>query len=144
MPLISFCVNMPGPDKACSESLIIFRAGIRALEICLAGKGWNSPGRREQYAITGPEALIGVEADAKELKRALLAVEESHPLGRLFDFDVLKTDGKAVSRADFALPLRRCLICSGPAAECARGRRHDLAELLEKIREITARFQENT
>ena len=66
------------------------------------------------------------------LQRAL----QQHPLGRLFDLDVLHTDGRSLSRREFDLPPRRCLICDDLAAVCGRSRRHSNEELQVRIRQI--------
>ena len=93
------------------------------------------PGITSVSEATGPEALYVVEAHARELKQALVALEESHPLGRLWDIDVIDPDAGPVARASLGLPARRCLVCEEPAHACARSRRHPLDEVLQFIEE---------
>ena len=80
--------------------------------------------------------MIAVEAPPGELKRALVDLEAAEVLGRLWDLDVTDPILGALSRQDFGLPVRRCLVCDEPAHACARSRAHSLSELLEVIEVI--------
>ena len=64
----------------------------------------------------------------------MLAVEleDIDPIGRLYDMDVLDTDGKKISREDMGLPRRKCLLCENDAAVCARSRAHSLEALTDR------------
>ena len=73
------------------------------------------------------------------MKRAMLAVEATHPLGRLFDLDVLTGDAAPLGRAAFGLGPRRCFVCERPAAECRRAGSHSLDVLYEAISELLRR-----
>jgi Phosphoribosyl-dephospho-CoA transferase (holo-ACP synthetase) len=66
----------------------------------------------------------------------MITLEQQHPLGRLFDLDVLQADGRSLSRREFDLPPRRCLICDELAAACGRSRRHSSEELQVRIHQI--------
>jgi holo-ACP synthase/triphosphoribosyl-dephospho-CoA synthase len=59
----------------------------------------------------------------------MTALEECHPLGRLFDIDVIAEDGDKVSRSTIGLPERACLVCGKTGAGCARSRAHPLDEV---------------
>jgi len=85
---------------------------------------------------TGPEALYVIEADAGLLKSASVELEEQHPLGRLWDLDVIAPGPRTLSRKDFGYSARRCLACERPAFECGRSRRHPLHELWTTIEKI--------
>ena len=63
-------------------------------------------------------------------------IEESHPRGRLFDMDVIGTDGMKLSRGTY----RKCIICGCQAQECARSRKHSVEELQAKIEELLNQF----
>lgn len=76
---------------------------------------------------------MSIEAPAHDLKLATIELEHSHPLGRLWDIDVLTPEGEILSRRHFALPARRCLLCGQSAAECARGKTHALSGLLSQM-----------
>lgn len=133
-PLVSFTVNMPGAVKRCAGALAVHRAGIAALRERLAGyvvyyKTLESP--------AGYEGFFAVDLPAEALKRITCDIEETAPLGRLMDLDVLRPAGGTVSRGALGLPPRPCLLCGGDAKVCARSQAHPMALLLEEIGRIT-------
>ncbi len=132
--LVSFTVNMPGAVKRCAPALAVHRAGVAALRERLAGhvvyyKTLDYP--------TGYEAYFAVDLPPEELKRLLVGLEETHPMGRLMDLDVLRPDGTAVSRSELGLPRRKCLLCGGDAKACARSQAHSLEDLWAEISRLT-------
>ena len=66
----------------------------------------------------------------------MVAIEEGHGLGRLFDIDVLAGAGQIVDRAQIGLPPRGCLVCGAPGAGCARSRAHGIEELQRATRTL--------
>ncbi|WP_395225429.1 citrate lyase holo-[acyl-carrier protein] synthase, partial [Escherichia coli] len=78
---------------------------------------------------SGREGLLSIAAPARDLNLATIELEHSYPLGRLWDIDVLTPEGEILSRGDYSLPARRCLLCVQSAAVCARGKSHPLADL---------------
>ena len=95
----------------------------------------------ESYELdTGHEAYFVVNTDARTLKAYTLQLENQHPLGRLFDFDVIGPDGSAVSREDLGNPKRKCLLCDEDAHVCARSKRHPMEELTKEIQSIADLF----
>jgi holo-ACP synthase len=139
-PLVSFTVNMPGASKNNIAALRIFREGMKSVERLIAGNGWAVLAQRRHSSPAGPEALACVQAAPYDLKRAMLLLEENHPLGRLFDFDVLTPEGRGISRARFGKPMRSCFLCGNPAALCAREQKHSLEALQNHIRELLLPF----
>ena len=101
---------------------------------------WPLLFREVFWRNTGPEALYVLDLDAEVLKLATTDLEERHPLGRLWDLDVITTSGTGLSRLQMGRPARRCLLCSRPARECGRSRRHSLPELRRKIRNMVDHF----
>ena len=87
---------------------------------------------------TGWEAFFCADASPETLKEITVAIEDRDPVGRLYDMDVIRTDGSKVSREDLHLPGRKCLLCGDPAHACARSRRHSVEELTEEIQRILA------
>jgi holo-ACP synthase len=121
--VVGVSVVMPGAVKDCALS----RGVAQAADAALAA-AFDASRRRAQRVFAGvtamgPEAFWRVEGDARDVKRAAIAIEATHPLGRLFDLDVETRDGP-VSRATLGAPARACLVCGGPARECGRARRH--------------------
>lgn len=131
--LISFCINMPGEIKDNAESHQIHVAGINAVNRLLKQQGWPVLAHDSWPLVTGPEAFWSVAIHPVELKKALITLEQQHPLGRLFDLDVLNSDGLSLSRKDFDLPPRRCFVCNELAAVCGRSRRHSIESLHQAI-----------
>jgi holo-ACP synthase len=134
--LISFCINMPGEIKDNAEAHQLQASGVLAVQRELKSLGWPALAHASWRHITGPEAFWSVAIPAEKLKIAMITLEQQHPLGRLFDLDVLQADGRSLSRREFDLPPRRCLICNELAAACGRSRRHNQEELQAHIRQI--------
>ena len=129
--LICLTVNMPGPVKVCAASKIICAAALRAIKEI---KGTSLLGL---YADGyGQEAYISCQAGPIEIKKLTAQIEEVHPLGRLFDIDVIGADASKISREDIGMPGRRCLLCGRPAAECASTRAHSVDELRAAIEDM--------
>lgn len=126
--VIGFSAVMPGPVKDCAVSQAAARVADVALRQAFAAPEWHA--RKAYHGVTamGPEALWLVEGDARDAKRLTVAIEERHPLGRLFDLDVETREG-ALGRASLGLGPRQCLVCGSPARECGRSQRHALDEV---------------
>lgn len=129
-PLVSFTVNIPGKVKKSRRSQAVFQAGVTAIREALAGDILYC---KLLDKVTGPEGYFSVEQDAQTLKDAMCRIEETHPLGRLMDIDVLSAPGVHVSRTELGKPPRRCLVCGNMAAACTRSRAHPAEELLAAI-----------
>ncbi|ROR14737.1 citrate lyase holo-[acyl-carrier protein] synthase [Erwinia sp. JUb26] len=131
--LISFTVLVPGSVKDSPLTRRIFNRGVRALRPLLAASGWEITRQRCVALPSGPEGLLAVSVPADRLKRALIDLEQASPLGRLWDFDVLTPQGAILSRKDYNLPARTCLLCQQEASVCARNRAHPLTDLLRQM-----------
>jgi holo-ACP synthase len=135
LPLVSLTLVMPGPVKDSSDARRLLEEALAALEELLAARAWPFRQYAVRQAPTGPEALLAVDAPARDLKRALAALEDTHPLGRLWDLDVIAPDTGPVSRRSLDLPPRRCLACGEEAHACARSQAHPLPLLLGLIQD---------
>ena len=62
-----------------------------------------------------------------------MQLEDSSPLARLWDIDVIDHNGNLLSRADFNFPPRPCLVCHENAKNCARSRKHHLDEIFAEM-----------
>jgi len=76
-----------------------------------------------------------------ELKAAMCRIEDSHPLGRLMDIDVLSAPGQHVSRTTLGQQPRKCLVCGGMAAACTRSRAHPVEQLIAAIDDLLAGWE---
>ncbi len=133
MPLVSVSIVTPGPVKDTRAARRAMSVGRREFDAIADAENWPIPLREASWDRTGPEALYAVEADGIAVKRHLVELENSHPLGRLWDFDVITPHDGGLSRRDLGYPARRCLVCERPSHECGRSRRHPLAELNQAI-----------
>jgi holo-ACP synthase len=131
--LISFTVVIPGPIKDSEMTRKIFNYGINVLCQLAKQSGWKIKEQASFALATGPEGLIAIDAPAQVIKKAVIALEQEHLLGRLWDIDVVNPLGKILSRRDFALPGRRCLLCQRQAALCARERAHPIPDLITRM-----------
>lgn len=131
-PLISFTMNIAGEIKHTPEIERAFREGVSLVRRQLERIDAPVLAYEEKIAFTGCEALWAVQSDAAELKKRLCIIEETHPLGRLFDLDVIAADGSRLSRS----AERECLICGASVRACARSRAHTADELFRKAQQI--------
>jgi len=144
-PLLCFTMNIPGPVKFDRDVAIGFAVGNWLLKDSLQGKLLYSA---QYHRHTGCEAYYVADLPARELKQIALELEDVHPIGRLFDMDVLDIDGNKLDRQSMGYPRRQCLICGQDAYVCAGRRTHTLEQLRDRtgfLLYITARqwFAEN-
>lgn len=135
-PVVSLTVVMPGPVKDNAGSRRLRDAALAAVISVAEAAGWAACVHRMVDGPAGAEALISVDADAGDLKRAMVTLEDDHPLGRLWDLDVVDPVAGAISRRDLGREPRRCLVCGEPAHACARSRAHTIADLHAAMKAI--------
>ncbi len=129
-PLVCFTMNIAGPVKTSPLIKWGFQAGLNALLKALS----TVKNQQVRYLPTGCEAYLSVEMPAAQLKEICVQIEEATPLGRLFDMDVLDTDGQKLQRATE----RGCLVCGKPGRTCAAGRLHSVEVLQNTTQQILA------
>lgn len=132
LPLLSFTMNIAGPVKTDGLIRCAFFEGVSCIERTLKARRIAVKQEIQTLEFTGNEQLWAVDADAALLKKWMLEIEEIHPLGRLFDIDVLNASGEKLARNAH----RKCLICGGDVHACARSRAHSADELFQKARAI--------
>ena len=84
--LICLTVQLPGPVKRSADSLLIGGAGLDAL-LNIFGSVLRHVQVRDLE--TGYEAYLLVPMPAVELKKRCCQIEDTHPLGRMMDIDVM-------------------------------------------------------
>lgn len=131
--LISFTLNTPGIIKDNEMYREIHKEGMASIVDSLLDKDIEIIYQEEINKSTGSEGYIVVDLDALELKSLLIDLEESHPMGRIFDIDVFDGDHNQISRSDLSLSPRKCLICGQDARVCAREKNHTYQELYNKV-----------
>ncbi len=135
-PVISFCMNTAGPVKTSVLIRRAFRCGIRRLEGSVLASGAKILSKQIRDNITGPEAFYCVDSDPLTLKTVACDVEDKDALGRLFDIDVIDTDGSKIERTQTGRPERLCLLCPNSAKICSSRRLHTVEQLQKKTEEI--------
>ncbi|WP_352403093.1 citrate lyase holo-[acyl-carrier protein] synthase [Pyramidobacter sp.] len=127
--LISYTLNMPGEIKQFPLAQSFFRHGLARLERHLARNGISIVTKACRVEPTGSEAMLLTDGAPADVKRLTVALEVSSPASRLYDMDVLASDGVKISREALGLPPRRCVICGRAAMDCAPRRIHPAREL---------------
>lgn len=128
--LICLTVQLPGPVKRNTQSLLVGGAALAAL---LEKFGSVLSHVQVRDLETGYEAYLLVPLPALPVKKICCEIEQAHPLGRLMDLDVLGPDGLALERTALGLAPRRCLLCDEPARFCMRARTHTPEQLQARI-----------
>ena len=126
-PLLCFTMNIPGPEKYDRDVSIGFCVGNWLLSDAIPRQRILYHSQKRE--ITGCEAYYVVDMPARQLKQLVIELEDIDPIGRLFDMDVLDTDGRKLSRDELGYPRRKCLLCQEDAVVCARSRSHELYQL---------------
>ena len=138
--LLCLTVQLPGPDKRNTTSLKIAEAGVVAVR-----KAFLPEYEELKDLETGYEAYFLVDLPAEEAKRRACEIEDTHPLGRLMDIDVLHEASteptRIVGRADIGLPPRKCLLCENEVRYCMRAKTHSKEELLSRIEQILKEYE---
>lgn len=138
--LLCLTVQLPGPEKRNASSLKIAHAGVEAVR-----KAFLPLYEELNDLETGYEAYYLVDLSPEEAKRRTCQIEDSHPLGRLMDIDVLSTTSTEpthiVGRADIGFPPRRCLLCDNEVRYCMRAKLHTKEELLSRIEQMLKEYE---
>ena len=150
--LVCLTVVMPGSVKRNQQSLTVARAAVKAMrkaynisddllpETELLTNELKTETREclvERDLNTGYEAYLITSLPLLEAKRVAVDIEDTHPLGRLFDIDVIDAQGIPVSRDRVGGQPRRCLVCDHEARYCMRMRWHTQEEIWARIKQMT-------
>jgi len=131
--LVCLTVVMPGNVKRNLCSLVTAQAALTAL---LDRLGEHVQATRARDLVTGYEAFLITDLPALEAKRVTCDIEDSHPLGRLFDIDVMGADGAPIGRQAVGGEPRRCLLCDHESRWCMRNHSHSQEELKARIQQL--------
>ena len=123
--VLSLTINIPGAKKDSNDAKYIYEVALKEIENFRLKVYEKSSTCKE----TGYEALWAFQVDAQKLKTLTCKAEESHPLGRFMDIDVINKNRQILSR----LTPRKCYICEANAKVCARTQKHSIKELLSFI-----------
>ena len=125
-PLICFTMNIAGPIKTSPLIERAFREGVRLIDE--ATRSYEVLEHREEHTNCGPVAFYSLIAEPDILKERMVEIEQNHPIGRLFDIDIIDSEGRKITRSTE----RGCLICGAPGRACAAGRLHPVSELTSR------------
>lgn len=138
--LVSVTMVMPGPVKSNFISLSLadkaeaFLHHYQPLQI-------EHITRRDLN--TGSEIYFISRMPILETKALCCRIEDEHPLGRLWDFDVIQPDSTPLSRTEIGLAPRKCIICGNQdAINCIRARRHSKPDLYARVEELFQQYHD--
>ena len=127
--LISFTMNIPGPVKNSPLITEGFLLGVRLL----GSQFRNFLYREDRVDLpTGCQGYYILREDPYRVKDICTRLEDSSPIGRLFDFDVLTPSGEKLSRSH----PRPCLLCGEDARICRRRGIHSLDDLEAEVQRL--------
>ena len=132
--LVEFSLNIAGSIKVFPFARAAFREESRELTDRLSRFSVLKTEIFEE--ISGDYAFFLLKSPAVSVKKFLVSIEESHPLGRLFNLDVCGPDGISIKRHDLGLLSRTCLVCGEDAHICTAKKAHSM----ELIRWQTAKL----
>jgi holo-ACP synthase/triphosphoribosyl-dephospho-CoA synthase len=138
-PLICLTLNIPGPYKIFPWARRCFFEGMETLKRGLEAEGVSVRYEESSGGRGGYRAFVAAAGDGLRLKTITLQIEETHPLGRLFDIDVLEGGGK-IKRTVLGKEERKCLVCGDSAFACGRSRAHTVEELTGAVLKIMEHF----
>lgn len=138
LALVCLTVIMPGTVKRNSHSLIVAHAAMKEIIKCF---GDRIVKQEEKDLETGFEAFFLIQMSLLECKRMACDIEDTHPLGRLFDIDVIDADVSPVPRAAIGKEGRKCLLCEQEARYCMRNHTHSREELQRKIQQMIEAYE---
>lgn len=126
LTLLCLTVIMPGNVKRNAQSLVVAKAAVEAMREQF---GESIHSLEESDLNTGYEAFLMTSLPLHDAKRLACHIEDTHPLGRLFDIDVIDRKANPLGRDTLGLPPRRCLLCDHEARYCMRNHSHTPQEL---------------
>ena len=138
--VICLTVILPGPEKRDWRSQRIAIAAVSALKEEFRAHLLFC---EERDLDTGFEGYYVADISPFEAKHRCCTIEDTHPLGRLMDIDVIvpsETTVQPLGREVLGMPPRKCLLCGNEVRRCIRARTHNTEELLAKITEMVDNY----
>lgn len=136
LPVATLTLNIPGPNKHLAGSAHAFILLAQLWHERLLADALEVVHSERHEGADGSALHLVVRGGARELKRCCIGLENTAPLGRLADADVLDCQGNPLSREQEGFAPRSCLLCGQRAALCIREGRHSQGELLQHILKI--------
>ena len=139
LSLVVLTIVMPGQEKRNGWTLKAADAAVKALKDKFAD---TIEYFETKDLETGYEAFLLTTLPRRDAKMAACSIEDSHPLGRIYDIDVLTEKCVPLSRTELGLPSRRCLLCDDDARVCMRLQHHSYDELISTIKQMIDNYDE--
>ncbi len=133
--LISLTMVIPGDIKNSSGAHFLCQTALQVINTTLCHTGKKVIAQQCFSSDAGLEALFAIEAKAEPIKHLCINIEQTHPLGRYWDIDVICPKQGILSRKHSDIPERKCFICDHHAHICVRSQAHELSELIRAIEE---------
>ena len=135
--VVSLGMNVPGPVKTGELLSEAFCEGMASVERMFGDLGVCIAGKTVLEEPAGYAAVYLIEsADRYCYKKEAIRIEAEHPLGRLFDIDIMDETGRPLARESVGGLPRPCFLCGKDAKACGRSRAHSVEELRRKVDEI--------
>ncbi|MBU1141967.1 MAG: citrate lyase holo-[acyl-carrier protein] synthase [Firmicutes bacterium] len=118
--------NIPGTNKNIREAHLLVRL------FCLKIQNLY-PLKKAEIKVSpdGPYCLFAVDTNnSLDIKKHMVMIEETHPLGRFIDLDVFHLNQFSLSRTDLHIPNRKCYLCNQDALFCSRNQTHPVDSLI--------------
>src|SRR6056297_607900 len=87
-PVMVFTLNIPGKEKNSDRYIKAHKSGEKVLIGSLREQNIEILRTSIVYGVCGREALFVARSSPLLLKEISTSIEDSHPLGRIFDIDV--------------------------------------------------------
>ncbi|MTI56600.1 citrate lyase holo-[acyl-carrier protein] synthase [Geosporobacter ferrireducens] len=133
--LISFTMNIPGNEKRSNLIDKGFEYGVELIDRTVRDCSFKRKGKLIYHYTAGSVGFWLLDSEALNVKEAMISIEEASEIARLFDIDVITNRG-ILSRKDFGLSPRTCLICNREAHFCARSQAHSYEQLSQKVKNL--------
>lgn len=130
LPVVCGKINYPGENKNTLESLSAYDI---LKELLIKNFSDVSVFKTLNYGQDGRSILFVTISNIYKVKKNAIELEESHPLGRIFDIDVYDLDGNSIGREAMGLRPRKCILCNGDARICVKTSQHRVEEVLDYI-----------
>ncbi|OOF57960.1 2-(5'-triphosphoribosyl)-3'-dephospho CoA synthase [Rodentibacter genomosp. 2] len=132
-PLLSVTLTAVGEIKKSALLDYVFEKALEKLTALFDSLNVIPTEKILRPLETGHEAFFVLPMKSEELKRAMIELEDSMPLARLWDLDVLDVERGVLSRGELGFEPRACLVCSENAKNCARSRKHQASDIIAEM-----------
>lgn len=125
LPILSIQANYPGEQKLngwAGYTVFTFETQIETQFTIIK--------KIHLFNELGPIVLMITKEEPHNLKKRCIQLENTHIMGRCVDIDVFVKD-RPLSRMDYHIQERPCLVCSDIARECIITRKHTLQEVTQ-------------